>query len=366
MAVKVWACDPQTGNVLGQMPIADGARFVSRLGGGIFNAQVPLGQFRTRDGSSPDLGAIRRFLDWCDGGRHTLLVTDGTEVIGEWLTWKHGQPSDGGLLPISGIEWDAYPQFRSLFTRFQYTNADLGTVVRDLLAGAIFEYQSETMGFTIPAITTGIRVTIDHKSRTKYFGDVLDDLSRLDPGMEWRVKIGAEWDGDVPTRAVRTVIYGVPEIRTPTSIRLVKPPTGRRHGNVISWERSRDYSKAAQSMYGWGGGEGDKQRFIGLSDPTGWRAGGLAITKNISFPGELSDALLEKKTRKALADAQNTWEPTSASVDAQKLPTRPLVGDVLACDVGWSYTYPDGFKDSLRVGEVTTRTGSPLIDLELA
>lgn len=363
MEVTAWVCDAQSGNVQGSLPLAPGGRFAARFGGGAFTAQVPLGELRTRDGRGPDTGAIQRILDWCDGGKYSLLLTAGTTVLGEWLIWQHAPATATGLLPISGFEWDGYPKFRSLNDNYIYKNADLGTMARALLQDAFSSYQFTQI--TVPAFTAGRTGQIDYKSHTAYYGDVLAKVEQM--GLEWRVNVTAQWSGGVPAKAVRTVAFGAPEVRRTTTARINAGPPDRRTGNAVSFERSRDFSKYAQSMYGWGGGEGAKQRWVGLSDPTLTNQGYLIVTKNETYPGEVAVPALTRLTQQSLDAAQELWEPTQATVDADRMAAWPRPGDVIPCSVEWAWSYPTGYSGSLRVGEVSFSTGrGSLVDLQLA
>lgn len=364
MDVTAWVCEAQSGNVVGRMPLAHGASFSSRFGGGAFTAQVPLGTLRTRDGSGPDLPAIRDALAWCDGGKHTLLLTEGDRTLGEWLIWTHTPATPDGMMTISGFEWDGYPKFRSLNDDYVYKTAtDIGTITRRLLQDAFSSYQSTQI--TVPAFTAGRTTTIEHKSHTAYYQDVLDELEAV--GVEWRVQSEAVWSGGAAVRADRTVLWGAPEITRSTSTVLRYYDPHSRAGNLARFERSRDFSKYAQSMYGWGGGEGAKQRWVGLSDPTLTNQGYLIVTKNETFPGKVLPAQLTQLTQHALDEAQYLWGPTDATVDSELIPAWPRVGDRVSCQIGWSWSYPDGFDGTLRVGEVAFKIGTdPAIDLQLA
>src|SRR5699024_4611778 len=147
-----------------------------------------------------------------------------------------------------------------------------------------------------PAWSSSVPRTMDYKSHSAYYSDILDEISRPDDGFEWRVRTTPVWDGTELVSVERTVVFGQPVLAAPTSIELVAGEPGTRHGNAVI-SGGRDFSRYAQSVYGIGSGEGVKQRWVGLSDPTLTNAGYLNSTKNVSFPGVADVPTLTKLTQ---------------------------------------------------------------------
>ena len=361
--LKYWLAEAMTGVLGPEVRIQGTPQFSSQFGGGTFSADIMLGHLRTRTGGL-DSAAISEVLSWTVGGKHSIVVTHGSICVGEWLIWR-SDPVDGdGPVTVSGFEFDGYPQFRSLNDDYIGTWGQLNIASR-LLRDAFYSYQP--LAITVPWLDSTTTRRVERSSHTAYYGDVLDEISSPANGFQWRVVPTLRWENGRPARVVREVEFGETEIRRTSSTRLAMAGEGGRQGNLAAFPRpAQDFSKYAQSVYGWGSGQGAKQKWVGLSDPTLTNAGHLIVTKNVTFSGVSNTSILTSLTRAALTEAQELREPVTATVLADKVPTVPQVGDVLPVSVGVSAAWPHGYTGSMQVGRVDMRpSGNHLNTFEL-
>lgn len=364
MDLRYWLAEALTGDVGPEVKLQGSPRFSSRFGGGDFAADIMLGHLRTRSGAR-DSAAINEVLSWTEGGKFTIVITHGNVCRGEWLIWKSSPVDSDAPISVSGFELDGYPAFRSLNANYQFTAADQLHIGSRLLRDAFYSHQD--FAITIPWPTSGINRAVDYKSHTAYYSDVLEEITAPDDGFQWRVVHDVEWADARPVRVVRRVQFGQPELRRSSSLRMSMGGEDGRQGNLVRFPRpGRDFSKYAQSVYGFGRGEGAKQQWVGLSDPTLTNQGHLIVTKNITFPGATNTSALRSLTRGALEEAQNLQEPIRATVMADKVPAIPRVGDVIPVDVVANHAWPYGFEGDLHVGQVELRpSGNDLQSIDL-
>ncbi|MBE7701273.1 hypothetical protein H9623_13310 [Oerskovia sp. Sa1BUA8] len=357
-AVRAWVAQALTGNIVGEVTLAGSSSWSSRFGGGTFRAGISVGHLLTRDRTKIDWAAVSRVVSWCTGGRYTLVLTRGTTCLGEWLIMRHTETTTDGILQVEGMEWDGYPALRSLNDNYIYTGVDQITIARTLLQAAFVSYQP-TMQITIPTATSGVARTMDYKSHSAYYGDLLDEISEPDDGFDWRVTQTLTWSGGAPTKVTRTIEFGYPAISRATQIVIDHDGPSARSGNCTAFDQGYDFRRAAQSVYGIGAGEGGKQKWVGLSDPTLTNQGYLITTKNVSFPGVKDIPTLTALTRGALAAAQILRDPAQATLLVEKIPAWPRVGDQVGIDVEPTYTLPTGREGTARLGDVSfSLTGS--------
>ncbi len=363
MRLRFWVCAAKSGNVLGEVRVSGGSTLTSRFGGGTCSLTVSLGHLTTRDGLGVDLAAAGRVLDWLTVGRSTILVTSGTRVIGEWIVMKRGLVAPSGTVPITGMEWAGYPALRSLNTNFLYNGTEQMVIARAAWDQA-FKSFNTGMTITIPSSgSTGVVRSMSHLSHEAYYSDVLEEIGEADDGFEWHVDISATWSNGVPTKATRTIVWGHPTLSRSSSLTLSQSSPGGRQGNLVDLSGGEDFARYAQSVYGFGAGEGEKRFWVGLSDPSGTNAGNLNSTKNVSFPGIEKESTLTALTRAELKRSQDLRDPFAASALIEKLPSLPVVGNQVRLRVDPTWTYPTGLNTTLRVGQVEYSPTGHEVDL---
>lgn len=364
MDLRAWIVEATTGDVVTRVTLTEKSRATSMLGGGPLQVEVVLPEYRAASGGR-DASAVETILSLVTGGRHTLLLTDGTDVVGEWLMWTHERDHDALTVPVTGFEWEQYPQYRSNHQNFRYKNTDAGQIHRDALYDAYNTFQPGSAQMVVtPTPSFGKTMEMNTPVRTAYYSDIIEDVDALGVA-EWRVVPTATFSGGVPRKVTRTVRYQKPVISSSHPDRLVKTADTRLGGNVIAFTRSHDYSRLIQSAFGWGAGKGGKQRFA-MSQEFGWTARGyVATTRNFRFQGEYKNAQLQAKTDAALAAGQDPWETTVATLDTRRMGTLPRIGGVHDVVVQPSWTFPRGGSWRMRVGQITWTYGSPFVGVEM-
>lgn len=353
MRLRYWIGDALSGDVLGEVRAAGRGSLVSRLGGGTCTLNVSLSHLKTRDGKSMDVDAVVHTLGLLTGGRRTLIATDHLKrVVGgtEWLLMKEPRSTSSGSVRVQGMEWDGYPALRSLNANYIQSGDQLA-LAKVLLDAAFLSFNSG-MQITIPPATSGVIRSIDYKSHSAYYEDVLDEISSPDDGFEWKVEVTPTWDGDRLTTVTRAVVFGQPTLSRASDVVFHRAADGSRRGNALDISGGFDFSRYAQSVYGIGAGSGDKQRWVGLSDPALTNAGYLNSTKNVSFPGVTDMGVLTALTQAALSAAQDLRDPFEATGWIDKLADLPRVGTSVQLKADAVWAYPTGLDETVRVGEV--------------
>lgn len=353
MRLRYWIGDAKSGTVLGEVRAVGGGRLISRLGGGDCTLNVSLSHLKTQDGKSMDVDAVVHTLGMLTGGRRTLIATDHLKrIVGgtEWLLMKEPRSTSSGSVRVQGMEWDGYPALRSLNADYIQSGDQLA-LAKVLLDAAFLSFNTG-MTITIPAATSGVTRELDYKSHSAYYSDLLEEISAPDDGFEWKVEVTPTWDGDRLTKVSRAVVFGQPTLSAASDVVFHRAVDGSRRGNALDISGGFDFSRYAQSVYGIGAGSGDKQRWVGLSDPTLTNAGYLNSTKNVSFPGVSDTAILTALTQAALTEAQDLRDPYEATGWIDKLADLPRVGTTVQLRADPVWAYPQGLDETARVGEV--------------
>lgn len=350
--VRVWVAEALTGNIVGELRLAGESSWASRFGGGAFQASVSVGHLRSRTGGTLDWAAIQQVLEWCTGGKYSLVLTLGTTCLGEWLlmTRKEGTTADG-VLPIGGIEWDGYPAFRYLEKHYRNPAHPRRQLAATLLEDC-FRIGQATMQITIPAsVGVGSSTAIDHLRGDAYYSDVLEEITDTDDGLDWRVVQTLTWSGGAPTKVNRAVEFAAPVMARATNITVEYEGPGFRTGNTLDVGRGFDFARSAAKVFGAAAGQGDDQitweeTWDGLTG-----LGFVQTSTILSAPGVKSDAELGKRVRAERDAAMNVHDPLTTRVLLEKLAAYPRVGDSVKVDLGATYSLPYGFDATMRLGE---------------
>ena len=362
--MNAWFCRVRDGEVVAPAFLADGSRFMLQLGGGMMTASLRLAKYARRDGS-PDPAVIEKLLDYVTGGQYTLLLTEGTDVVGEWLIWTHHRRSDSPDVQFTGIPWESYPKYRSVFNTTNEKDTDAGEVHAMALHRAYNLFQpDDAVLVTVKVPRFGHKVTVKYPIRTAYYSEIVDDMDQLALA-EWQVVPSVTWRDGAPVKVSRRVVYAMPRFQSAQPDLLVQPGVDQRGGNVTDVTRHNDYSRVTRAVIGWGAGEGGKQRFVEELQ-SGWtQAGFISITRNVNFPGELSDSQLSAKARGELAASQTYWDPTTLTIDTRRISRLPVLGGTHQLEVGPSWAFPSGWSARVRIGSITYTTGSDFVALEV-
>lgn len=349
---RAWVAEALSGDVVGEVHLSGQAQFISRFGGGTFTAGVSVAHLTRRDGDGPDWDAVERVVEWCTGGKYTLVLTQGQTTIGEWLIVRPLGATDSGVIRIDGHELDGYPAMRAIFKAYKGTDVEQFTIGRELLVDAFLGGQS-SMNLTVPTpAPSGVLRDIDYADRSAYYSDLIDEVSQAEDGFEWRVVPTVVWASGSPQKVNRTIEFGHPTLARSSQVVIDHDGPGSRAGNAPRVQRSSDFARYARTVYGIGAGEGDKQPIVALSDTTHDGEGYLLRTRHVSFPSVSNVKTLTALTRAELEAAQSVDEPLRATLLIDKTASWPRVGDQVTLDVAPTYAVPQGVTGSARLGEV--------------
>lgn len=351
MDVRFWSINALTGTVAGELPACSGT-VSSRFGGGTATIQIPLAHLRTRNSDGVDWNAVKRVLALVSGGNHTIVVTHGTTVLGEWLLMKRPENIASGVIQVEGMEWDGYPALRSLHASYTYTNVDQLTIARDLLLGAFPGWQ-ESFAITVPTVNSGVRRTAEWRTREGYYSDALEEISLPEDGFDWRIEFTGTWEGGNLTRVNRTVRFGSPIISQPSPITVRHDGPGTRSGNCTRFEQVVDVNQYLHSVYAWGAGDGAKRLFYEAADNGLTREGFVKITKNLTYPDVTNPTVLKNLSDAVLTAAQQLRTPATMDLITDKISALPRLGDIVRAEIAPTWSIPDGYSTQLRVGEVS-------------
>lgn len=365
MDLRYWVCNALTGEMVQQVNLEGASSFSSRLGGGQFSANLSL-SLLTRDRTQPDWPAIRTLVDNVTTGRHSLLVTAGTLLLGEWWIWSQASEVAGWSLPITGFEFEGYPAYRRIETDFRYgTPTDTLHIARDVLQGA-YRHRQPSMNMTVPTVASGVMRTLDRRKDTQQYGDVIDDIAEAD-GFEWRVIPEAQWAVNAVTGVTRRVEFGAPELVQETNFLLDMNGPGSRASNVTSVSRRRNMDLLLSSRHVWGAGEGAKQKRATSFDGT-YPGRGYPIRSDVvEMPDETSQTRLQAAADAGIAGGSRLFEPLSARVTIEKLGRQwPRVGDIATLEIEPTPALPYGAHGRHRIGEVSfSPTGAQVHELSV-
>ena len=355
--LRYWIANAKSGTVTGEVVLAGSGSLTTRLGGGTCSLDISLGHLVTRDGSNVDMAAVAAVHALVAAGRASVVATLGASVLGEWLIMDHDVDTSSTTIAVSGMTWEGYPALRSLNANHLHSGVSQATIAKALLDQAFVSFNAG-MQITIPAWSSGVTRSTDYRSHEAYYSDVMDEISSPDDGFEWCADVTGSWSGDRLDSVTRTVAWGAPILARSSPVIISAGEPGTRHGNGTI-RGGTDFALYAQSVYGIGEGSGDKQVWVGLSDPTLTNAGYLNSTKNVSFPGITDLPTLTALTQAELTRAQNLAKPFRATATLDYLPEPPRVGTLVRLISAPTYAYPSGLDVSLRVGQVAYSPTGP-------
>ena len=363
MRVRFWLSMPRTGVVVQELTGDVEADLVARLGGGTASFTLPLGSLKLHDGS-PDWAAVERIISQTRPGRRSVIATSGEEVLGEWLISERKLDWPTDQVSMSGVELDVYPASRSIHTTRDYTNANLGTVVSQLLKDVYHHYLSGGVtaptpyfDLEIPTPSTSKTVTLLAKFREGYLSDALSELSDV---VEWRIEHTPTGQDGALVSVARAVRFGIPTLKGSTNTRFWVGPYGSRQGNVTELSGSESWLNYASTVQGLGAGQGGKKLVeqILASDLPGGTAGGVMRVINVDFPDVTNRAVLRRLALAALVDRQDISAPWALTSLVDRLQALPRVGRSVGLDVAAQPILPAGLSETFRVGEVAYKVES--------
>ncbi len=349
--VRVWSADATTGTVLGEVWPLSGSTWSTEMGGGSCSATVDL-NLRLADDSGWDWAAITYMRGLIAPWRRTLLVTQGTACLGEWVLTRL-EPQDSTRVALSGVGWEQYPASRAVKQRYKWASGtDQMSAARTLLTDA---FSGITMTIPTPA-SSGQNVTTDDRfdAWSTDYGAALDQICDTDNGLEWAIVPTVSWSGGVPTAVTRTVVWGFPEIATASSVQAIRPDAGERGGNVSGFGRPIDSSRLITKAVVLGRGSGKKQVKGTYTDESLLSAGYLPAVKVFSEPTIKKSATATRRAKRRVTAAESQLVmPGPVQLRTVDTAAWPQVGDLVGLSVAASPADPVAATGNLRAGKVS-------------
>jgi len=238
--VRVWSADATTGTILGEVVPMSGSTWSAEFSGGACDATFDL-NLPLKDGTGWDWAAVTYVRGLLAPWKRTLVVTQGTACLGEWLLTKL-TPVDATKVQVSGVGWEQYPASRAVKQKYKWASGtDQMKAARTLLLDAL-----SGITFTIPTATDSTQnVTADDRfdAWSTDYGQALEQVCDTDNGLEWAVSCSVAWVAGVPTTVTRTIVWGFPEIARTSILTARRPVPGERGGNVSDFSRPVDAAR---------------------------------------------------------------------------------------------------------------------------
>ncbi|WP_411141396.1 hypothetical protein [Streptomyces sp. x-80] len=241
---RVLLCDLRSDQLLDVVPVS-GLSLDDYIGkAGSLQATIPL----------PNTALAARVRAALVPGRTAVWVERGREIWWGGVLWTASiQSSDRGYLSaqIQAGTWDTYLDHRLLYDTQEARKVDQFDIVRTLL-----DYVQGTPGGDI-GITYGTELSGMPRDRvySRYdlptVRDLIDQLSRVQGGFEWRI---ASFREAQTGRRVKRLQLGAPTIRTGTSDIVLDRP-----GPVMSYTWPVDASGQANAWQSRGASDNDNQ-----------------------------------------------------------------------------------------------------------
>ena len=350
LPVRVWAADATTGAILGEVMPLSGSTWSTAFGGGDCSVTLDL-NLRLSDDTGWDWAAITYLRGLVAPWKRTLVVTQGTACLGEWVLTKL-EPTDATKVALTGMGWEQYPRSRAVKQKYKWASGtDQMTAARTLLLAAF-----AGVTITIPAATdSGQNVEADDRfdAWSTDYGQALDQVCDTDNGLEWAIRSAVTWSAGVPTVATRTVAWGHPEIATATTITATRPPAGERGGNVSVYQRPIDSARLVTKAIVLGRGTGSKQ-VKGISTNEALLAAGyLPVEKVFSEPTiKKSAAAVRRAAQRITATESQLVMPGPVALRLADTEAFPQIGDLIGLNIAATPADPVAATGNLRAGKV--------------
>lgn len=364
MKLRYWSLVPATGEVLGELLMTGPVAFSHRYGGGAFSGAVKL-DFPLANGD-PDWGWAqemeRRTRPW---SRSIVVTSDKKVVLGEWIITKRASSTHTPEFGLTGVQWEEFPQFQSLRSKFERKSQPQISIARDLLALAF-----EGVPITLPAMgPVSVTRTVEWAGFSCYIGDALDELADGKGGFEWCVDITGVWSGDRLTGVQRSLAYQEPTLKrgeVPLDVIVAAPRTRYGSAVITGLEDGTDW---ATDIIGLGAGSGTKQ--VGTAwtySPSGsaWSyppGEALPSSRHVLQPAARTPELLLGMVQEAGDRAKamrRSWQVQARIDDLQYL---PRLGYQARLDVPRTWGFPSGFTRTLRIGEVAYQADAHSVEV---
>ncbi len=359
--VRVWAAEASTGTILGEVFPLSGSTWSAEFGGGTCDATFDL-NLPLKDGTGWDWAAVTYMRGLIAPWKRTLVVTQGTACLGEWLLTKL-TPVDATKVQVSGVGWEQYPASRAVKQRYKWASGtDQMAAARTLLVDAL-----SGITFTIPtASNSGQDITADDRfdAWSTDYGQALEQVCDTDNGLEWAVSSSVAWSAGVPTTVTRTIVWGYPEIGNASAITARRPPAGDRGGNVAVVTRPVDAARLVTKAVVLGRGSGKKQVKGSYTDEALLASGYLSVVKVYSEPTikKSATATRRAKVRVKTSEAQ-LIVPGPVSLRLSDTEAFPQVGDLIALSIAATPADPVAVTGNLRAGKVSWSVTAGTVDV---
>ena len=350
LPVRVWSADATTGAILGEVWPLSGSSWSVEFGGGDCSATIDL-NLPLADDTGWDWAAITYLRGLVAPWKRTLVVTQGTACLGEWVLTKL-EPTDATKVALTGMGWEKYPASRAVKQTYKWASGtDQMAAARTLLLAAF-----TGITITIPTATnSGQNVETDDQfdAWSTDYGQALDQVCDTDNGLEWAIRSAVAWSAGVPTTVTRTVAWGFPEIANATTVTATRPPAGERGGNVSIYQRPIDSSRLVTKAIVLGRGTGSKQVKGTATNEALVAAGYLPVERVFSEPTiKKSAAAVRRASRRVTTTEAQLTTPGPVSLRLADTEAFPQVGDLIGLNIAATPADPVSASGSLRAGKV--------------
>jgi len=359
--VRVWSADATTGTILGEVVPMSGSTWSAEFSGGACDATFDL-NLPLKDGTGWDWAAVTYVRGLLAPWKRTLVVTQGTACLGEWLLTKL-TPVDATKVQVSGVGWEQYPASRAVKQKYKWASGtDQMKAARTLLLDAL-----SGITFTIPTATDSTQnVTADDRfdAWSTDYGQALEQVCDTDNGLEWAVSCSVAWVAGVPTTVTRTIVWGFPEIARTSILTARRPVPGERGGNVSDFSRPVDAARLVTKAVVLGRGSGKKQVKGSYSDGTLLAAGYLEVVKVYTEPTIKKSATATRRAKVRVKTLEkHLIVPGPVSLRLADTEAFPQVGDLIALDIAATPADPVAVAGNLRAGKVSWSVVGGTVDV---
>ena len=361
LRIRFWVLYALSGTVVAELPMASVQTLTTSLSGGALRASVDM-NLRLRGKLSPDYRAINGRMALTTPGKYTIVATDDRRrVLGEWILIERERVTSDLTMPIAGVQWEAYPQYRTHEAARKFKSADSIATLRTLLSEVYLGANVSLAG-----ATSGVSIEMDRQSYSGTYADVIREVTDSEPGAEWAIEITGSWAGDSLTSVTRTARIGTPVLKRSTSLVFEAGEPMTRQGNSTI-RGGDDWTLYARRVIGIGSGSGSKQLISTATDSSHSAAGIIDSVRTVSFPDVTKKSVLDRLTQQALRDGFDMRVPWSVSAEVAKLAKLPQPGDQAQLHHWMSYMYPAtggpaAIDESVRIGEVSYKVDGPICE----